>query len=143
MSSKKVAVRIGLALGLVVILAILASRALDRVFKESMASSIELKRAHSSNGKIVSISSLQQGHAQSKICFSIDSFSDVRADYRNEYEVAERAKIAKQGPECIVNQNTPLPANLKAGDPIEVVYLLYGRGDISIARIVVSGQDVY
>jgi hypothetical protein len=61
---------------------------------------------------------------------------------REEYSTAEKARILKNAPECIITTQASLPSNLKEGEAIDVYFLLYGQGVITVERLVVSGQDI-
>lgn len=123
----------------------------DGMFRARMHENYEFKRMHVSSGEVISISKVklgQQGKDSGedlpnyKICFSIDSFSDIPSDLQEEYAAAEKARTIKEGPQCIVSRQTSLPSNLKPGDALEVNYLLYGRGVITVERLVVAGKDI-
>lgn len=124
----------------------------DRMFRTSMAENIEFKRMHHAPGKVLSFSIMKpaqqvhgigEGSPQYKICFSINSFSDIPSGLQEEYAAAERARSLKDGPQCIISRHTSLPANMKPGDALEVDYLLYGKGVITVERLVASGQDIH
>lgn len=123
----------------------------DRLLRDRMAANYAFKRVHVSSGKVLSVSPSQQGNESGldagnfphfKICFSIDSFADIPRDLQDEYDTAERVRIAKEGPRCIIPHEALRHSDLKSGDPIEVNYLLYGRGVITVSRLVVYGQDL-
>jgi hypothetical protein len=131
--------------------ALVAYRWVDGVFRVRMTDNYEFKRMHTSRGEVISISPMQAeqqakggapGPPHYKICFSIDSFSDIPLDLQAEYAAAESARNIKEGPQCITSRNASLPASLKPGDTLEVDYLLYGRGIITVERLVASGQDI-
>ena len=131
--------------------AVVAYHWVDRLFRDRMAANYEFKRAHVSSGRVLSVSPIQQGKESGqnagdfphfKVCFSIDSFADIPRDLQEEYETAERLRTAKDGPRCIVPHEALHHSNLKPGDPIEVDYLLYGGGTITVSRIVVYGQEL-
>ena len=72
-----------------------------------MAANYEFKRVHVSNGRVLSVSPIEPGkesgqntgdYPHLKICFSIDSFSDIPRDLQEEYETAEKVRTAKEGP---------------------------------------------
>jgi hypothetical protein len=128
-----------------------AYRWADGMFRARMHENYEFKRMHVSSGRVVSVSKVklgQQGEGSGedsphyKICFSIDSFSDIPSDLQEEYAAAERARTIKEGPHCIISRQTSLPSNLKPGDALEVNYLLYGSGVITVERLVVAGKDI-
>jgi hypothetical protein len=116
-----------------------------------MAANYEFKREHVSSGKVLSVSPIEPGKESGKntgdfphlkICFSIDSFTDIPRDLQEEYETAEKIRFAKEGPQCIIPHQALRHTDLKPGDPVEVDYLLYGRGVAIPSRIVVYGQDL-
>lgn len=123
----------------------------DRLFRDQMAANYEFKREHVSSAKVLSVSPIEPGKASGqnvedfphfKICFSIDSFTDIPRDLQKEYETAEKIRRAKDGPMCIVPHQALRDTDLKPGEPIEVYYLLYGRGIALPTRIVVEGQEL-
>jgi hypothetical protein len=100
---------------------------------------------------VLSVSPMPQGneggpnagdYPHLKICFSIDSFADIPRDLQEEYARAERLRTAKEGPRCIITHQALHHSDLKPGDPIEVDFLLYGGGVITVSRIVAYGQDL-
>lgn len=131
--------------------AIVVYRRADRKFHDRMAESYEFKRTHVSSGTVLSITPVQVGKEPErdvdnfphfKICFSIDSFKDVPRDLQEQYQTAEKLRTAREGPRCMVPREVLRHRDLKPGDAIEVDYLLYGSGIITISRIVVRGQDL-
>jgi hypothetical protein len=129
----------------------MAYRWVDGLFRAQMVAYYQFKRAHVSGGKILSVSMVQPNQQATnrsddsrryKICFSIDSFSDIPQDLQSEYETAERSRERTEGQPCGITRQTQLPAYIKPGEDIEVVYLLYGRGIITFERLVVDGQEV-
>jgi hypothetical protein len=131
--------------------AVVAYHWADRLFRNNLAANYEFKRVHVSNGRVLSVSPIEPGKESGKntedlphlkICFSIDSFSDIPRNLREEYETAEKVRIVKEGPRCIIPHQKLRDTDLKPGDPIEVDYLLYGKGVAIPSRIVVQGQDL-
>jgi len=123
----------------------------DKVFRNQMAANYQFKRAHVSVGKVLSVSMVQpkQGVTNSsddqpkyKICFKIDSFADVPPELRSEYEAAERSRERAEGPPCVIARQTQLPTKIRSGQAVQVVYLLYGKGVITVERLVVDGQEL-
>ncbi len=135
----------------IVVLAIVVSRRADRRFHDRMAQSYEFKRTHISGGTVLSFTPVQvakgsgrdgENFPHFKICFSIDSFEDIPRDLQAQYQTAEKLRTAKEGPRCMVPHEELRHGDLKPGDTIEVDYLLYGSGVITVSRIVVYGQDL-
>jgi hypothetical protein len=123
----------------------------DRIFRDRRAANYEFKRAHISSGRILSVLQIEpgkdseqntKGFPHFKICFSIDSFKDIPRDLQEEYETAEKIRTIQEGPMCIVPHQALRDIDLKPGEPIEVYYLLYGRGVALPTRIVVHGQEL-
>ncbi len=121
---------------------------IDRKFRESMASSYEFKRIHLAQGTLKSISGANNKTAaetnsprEYTVCFSIDSFSDVPRDLQSKYEEVERTRTAKEGPRCIRERNQ---SSIKGtpGQAIQVYYLLYGQGAITVERLVIRDQEL-
>jgi len=147
--SRVLIVLIALLLGGIAV--VFAYRLADGIFRARMAENYESKRIHVSSGKVLTVSATEsevpkggtaEGPPRYKICFSIDSFSDIPNDLREEYSTAEKARILKNAPECIITTQASLPSNLKEGEAIDVYFLLYGQGVITVERLVVSGQDI-
>jgi hypothetical protein len=121
---------------------------IDRRFRESMASSYEFKRMHVAPGTLKSISGADnQTPAETNspreytVCFSINSFSDVPRDLQSEYEEVERTRLAKDGPRCIQERNQG-SIDGTVGEAIQVYYLIYGQGAITVERLLIRGQDL-
>ena len=121
---------------------------IDGRFRESMASSYEFKRMHVAPGTLKSISAADNktlaesnGPREHTLCFSIDSFSDVPLDLQSEYEEVERTRTAKEGPRCIRARNQS-SIDGTPGQAIQVYYLLYGQGAITVERLVIRGQEL-
>ena len=121
---------------------------IDCRFREATASSYEFKRMHVARGTLKSISGADSKtpagtdtRREYTVCFSVDSFSDVPSDLQSEYSGAERAHTAKDGPRCIrgSNQNS---IGGTPGEAIQVYYLLYGQGEITVERLVIRGQEL-
>jgi hypothetical protein len=121
---------------------------IDRTFRESMASSYEFKRMHVAPGTLTSISGADNktlaetnSPREYTVCFSIDSFSDVPRDLQSEYEEVERRRTAKDGPRCI-RERSQASIDGTPGQSIQVYYLLYGKGAITVERLVIRGQEL-
>lgn len=122
----------------------------DQAFRRSMHANYEFKRMHVAPGTIVNFTDSSQIAQRTggkvlgeyTVCFSIDSFSDVPSDLQAEYADAERARVAKQGPECITAHDQSGQIRTVPGDSIEVYYLLYGNGKITVEGVVVHGQEL-
>jgi hypothetical protein len=121
---------------------------IDRRFRESMASSYEVKRMHVAPGTLKSISGADNkkiaksdSPREYTVCFSIDSFSDVPRDLQSEYEEVERTRTSKDGPRCIRERNQS-SIDGTPGQAIQICYLLYGQGAITVERLVIRGQEL-
>ena len=149
----KVRFRVLVVIGIVVlcfVATVVLYHLADWAFRRAMAASSEFKRMHVAPGTIINFSGSSQG-AQRRggtdpevytVCFSIDSFSDVPSDLQAEFANAERARVAKNGPECITAYDPTGQIRAVPGDSIEVYYLLYGNGVITVERVVVHGQEL-
>ena len=111
-----------------------------------MASSYEFKRMHVAAGTLKSISRADNqtppetdSPREYTVCFSINSFSDVPRDLQSEYEEVERARMAKDGPRCIRERNQG-SFNGTPGETIQVYYLIYGQGAITVERLAIRGH---
>ena len=76
------------------------------------------------------------------VCYTIDSFADISAFERAQYEAAERTRMAKQGPRCHDTAVDPSAVRFKAGDHADVYFKLEDGGQISIVRISTHGVDL-
>lgn len=76
------------------------------------------------------------------VCYTIDSFADVPASERVQYETAERTRMAKQGPRCHDTAVDPSAVHFKAGDRADVYFRLEAGGKISVVRISTRGVDL-
>jgi len=121
---------------------------IDRKFRESMASSVEFKRMHVAPGTLTSISGADNKTLadtnkprEYTVCFSIDSFSDLSRDLHSEYEEVKRTRTAKDGPRCI-RARYQSSIDGTPGQRIQVYYLLYGKGAITVERLVIQGQEL-
>ena len=131
--------------------AVAAYHWVDKLFRDRMAANYEFKRMHVSTGRVLSVSPIEIGNESGqnkedfghfKICFTIDSFMDAPRDLQEEYEAAEKARTAQDGPRCIIPHEALRHTDLKPGDPMEVNYLLNGRGAVSVYRLVIYGQEL-
>lgn len=76
------------------------------------------------------------------VCYTIDSFAEIPAFVRAQYEAAERTRTAKQGPRCHDTAVDPSAVHFKAGDHADVFFKLEDGGQISIVRISTHGVDL-
>jgi hypothetical protein len=121
---------------------------IDRKFHNVMTTNYEFKRVHMAPGTLKSVSAADiqtpvegDGTRTYTVCFTIDSFSDVPRDLQSEYEQAERTRTAKDGPRCIrVSNQRSIDGTPK--EPIQVYYLLYGQGTITVERLVIGGKEL-
>jgi hypothetical protein len=120
---------------------------IDRTFRESMPSTYEFKRMHVAPGTLTSISgAVNKPLAETNspreftVCF-FDSFSDVPPNLQSEYEEFERTRTAKDGPRCIRERNQR-SIDGTPGQAIQIYYLLYGKGAITVERLVIRGQEL-
>ena len=129
-------------LALVCVLAVLIGGYfwLDRKFHEAVASNYEFKRMHVAPGALKSIS--EGAAASPTMCFTIDSFSDIPHDLQAQYAEAERSRTAKDGPRCIRVSGQRSPIAGMPGEAIQVYYLLYGHGVITVERVAIRGQEL-
>ena len=121
---------------------LVSCRWFNRRFTQGMEVAVQHKAVKHSPGKVLSATKLaleesSQGDAQQyRICFSIESSSEIANEERSEYQ------DALNRPSCRNVQN-PAAAKLKVGDVLAIGYLLENEGQISVARIETSGQSIY
>jgi len=70
-----------------------------------------------------------------RVCFTIDSFDEVAAKDRTEYESAERARGAAHGPRCHDTAVDPSAVHFKAGDRLDVFFTVENAIEISVVKI--------
>jgi len=120
---------------------------IDRNFHNVTTANYEFKRMHVAPGTLKSVSAVDtktpvgDSVRTYTVCFTIDSFSDVPRDLQSEYAQAERTRIANDGPRCLRVRNqrsiegTPEEA-------VQVYYLLYGHGAITVERLRIRSQEL-
>jgi hypothetical protein len=114
----------------------------DGRIRHGMTVALEHKSVQHSPGRVLSLTALAPGDTLKRgtqlyrLCFSIQSSSEIAAEDRSEYQGALNR------PFCRSTQN-PDATKLKVGDGLAIGYLLENEGQISEARIEVSGQSIY
>ena len=76
------------------------------------------------------------------VCYTIDSFAEIPVSERAQYEAAEHARMAKQGPRCHDTAVDPSAVRFKAGDHADVYFKLEDGGQISVVRVSTHGVDL-
>jgi hypothetical protein len=109
-----------------------------------MAIAIRHKSGQHAPGTVLTVSRIQSNEklAPVRICFSIDSFSEVATEDRNEYQQAERARQMAEGPRCITSYSHPFAESLKPGDHLYISFTLENGGQIAVTGISANGQDL-
>ena len=77
-----------------------------------------------------------------RVCYTIDSFAEIPASERAEYETAERTRMAEHGPRCHDTAVDPSAGHFKVGDHADVYFKLGDSGQISVVRISTHGIDL-
>jgi hypothetical protein len=135
---------VGCILGTALAAGIFAYRALD----SGIAVAIEDKSAKMSSATVVSAARFQaednvgvQAEELYRICFTIDGLDQIRPSIRSQYEAAEHKRESASGPRCKIT-GVRSAARARAGDKIQVVYLLENDNQIDITSIRVFGADI-
>jgi hypothetical protein len=119
-------------------------------FNATMQSWIDIESAKGTTATIVSVTEMEFGNQSRadrtgklfKICFTIDSFDQVRSDWRQEYQSAETRRLAKGGPRCIMTNKAAIANSLKTGDKLTADYLQENEYHIDIAKITAAGEEL-
>jgi hypothetical protein len=139
-----------IAIGVSVVLVIsLMAFALYRI-GQGITASVDHKSAKTSSATVLSVTEVEPSKSLKaegsgrpfKICFSIDSFDQVEADLRNEYQAAETRRLASDGPRCKVTAKAATVKKLNKGDKLSVAYLLENQYRIDLVRITAFGEDL-
>ena len=136
-------------LGFVILICLLILRSFQRSFESGLDFAVQHKAAKHAPGTVLSISKLprentdRDGWRRATVCLSIDSFADVAAEERSTYEAAEKARRLAEGPRCETFHYHSPSLTLRAGDHLEIVYLLENEGNIDINQLDVAGQTFY
>lgn len=100
-------------------------------------------------GTVVSVTAIPPGKdtgesaTRARVCFSVDSFSEIGEEHREIYELHEHAREAAEGPLCrtaIVPAETPTP---EAGDHLDVYFKLQDGGGIGPVKLARRGVEIH
>jgi hypothetical protein len=143
----KTLLRTMMALAAVVALAWAAHWASHR-FGGGMSASSGHEAVLHAPGTVVSVTAISSGKdgvesaTRARVCFSIDSFSEIDEERRELYEIHEHARAAADGPLCrtaIVPAETPTP---EAGDRLDVYFTLQEGGGIEPVKLIRKGVEI-
>ena len=88
------------------------------------------------------VTGVEPGTEDVKVCFAIDSFAELPAEDRSFYETTERARAAGHGPRCVpVHGETG--RSMSAGAKLDVFFTLENGGKIAVAHVEAKGQRLY
>ena len=77
-----------------------------------------------------------------RVCYTIDSFAEIPESERAAFASAERQRFEKQGPRCHDTAIDPSAVHLKAGDGVDIDFVLKAAGQISVVKISTHGVDL-
>ena len=99
-------------------------------------------------GTVVSLTADSSGKntvklaTRARVCFSVDSFSEIDEEHRELYEIHERARAAADGPLCktaTFPAETPTP---EAGDHPDFYFTLQEGGGIEPVKLRRKGAEI-
>ena len=95
-------------------------------------------------GTVLTVSRIQSKEklVPVRICFSIDSFSEVAIEDRDVYERAERTRQKTEGPRCVTSYAHPFADSLKPGDHLDISFTLENGGYIAVSGLSANGHDL-
>jgi hypothetical protein len=116
----------------------------DSRFRADMAVAIRHKSGQHAPGTVLTVSKteLKEKLPSVRICFTIDSFSEVAIEDRSDYERAERARQKAEGPRCEKSYAIPFADSLKPGDHLDVSFTLENGNRVAVSRLSANGQEL-
>lgn len=129
---------------LTVAIALLVYRWADGRFRADMAVANRHKSGQHAPGTVLTVSRIQSKEklVPVRICFSIDSFSEVAIEDRDVYERAERTRQKTEGPRCETSYAHPFTDSLKPGDHLDISFTLENGGHIAVSGLSANGHDL-